>query len=119
MTNTSTTVTQINNNNNNNNININTNNNNNNSSMENNNNNNDNDVPVGYVNQGFENWKKINQKWRDAISSNPNCAVNKYKSVDAVTITEEFLNRGGVFSKRVPLPDLVAILAEEWENEEN
>ncbi|KAM9999283.1 hypothetical protein ACTFIZ_002851 [Dictyostelium cf. discoideum] len=116
MTNTSTTITQTNNNNNNN-ININISNNN----MENNNNNNnnDNDVPVGYVNQGFENWKKINQKWRDAISSNPNCAVNKYKSVDAVTITEEFLNGGGVFSKRVPLPDLVAILAEEWENEEN
>ncbi|KAN0030777.1 hypothetical protein ACTA71_009422 [Dictyostelium dimigraforme] len=82
-------------------------------------NNNEIDAPAGYVNQGFENWKKINQKWRDAISSNPNCVVNKYKSVDAVTITEEFLNRGGVFSKRVPLPDLVAILAEEWENEEN
>ncbi|KAN0028556.1 hypothetical protein ACTFIV_010402 [Dictyostelium citrinum] len=104
------TITQTNN------ININTNNMDNNNS---NNSNNDTDVPVGYINQGFENWKRINQKWRDAISSNPNCVVNKYKSVDAVTITEEFLNRGGIFSKRVPLPDLVAILAEEWENEEN
>ncbi|KAN0008518.1 hypothetical protein ACTFIU_011295 [Dictyostelium citrinum] len=113
MTNNSenySTITQTNN------ININTNNMDNNNS---NNSNNDTDVPVGYINQGFENWKRINQKWRDAISSNPNCVVNKYKSVDAVTITEEFLNRGGVFSKRVPLPDLVAILAEEWENEEN
>ncbi|EGC29334.1 hypothetical protein DICPUDRAFT_159090 [Dictyostelium purpureum] len=94
------------------------NNNTNNNNTNSNNNNIDNENKE-WVNIGYENWKRINKQWRESISTNPTNASNKYKSVDAVTITEEFLNKNGAFSKRVPLPDLVAILSEEWENEEN
>ncbi|KYQ89963.1 hypothetical protein DLAC_08533 [Tieghemostelium lacteum] len=81
------------------------------------------------VNTGLENWKRINAKWREAMNTtqttstdstdNNNNNINRYPSVDGLVITEEFLNKGGAFTKRVPLPDLVSILAEEWETEDN
>ncbi|KAF2076179.1 hypothetical protein CYY_002532 [Polysphondylium violaceum] len=102
------------------NINKESNNNNNSNSNDNNNNSgSDGDVDEKYVNIGYENWKKINEKWRSSIQENTTNYETTYKSVDGVQMTNEFLNNNGAFTKRIPLPDLVSMLVEEWEHEEN
>ncbi|EFA79944.1 hypothetical protein PPL_06765 [Heterostelium album PN500] len=105
-----------------------------------------------WVNEGVENYKLVNDKWKSKnknkgitatvnnnnnnnnsndingdISSNNNSSTtnnrnntaNDIRNVDAIQVIDELLNKNGVFSKRVPLPDLISILVEEWEANEN
>ncbi|EGG20893.1 hypothetical protein DFA_00758 [Cavenderia fasciculata] len=72
----------------------------------------------------------MNDEWRSGVynkqpeekenirRSPPEPQPLQLKSIDAMKVTDELINKNGVFSSRVPLADLISILVEEWETEE-
>ncbi|GAM23552.1 hypothetical protein SAMD00019534_067270 [Acytostelium subglobosum LB1] len=73
------------------------------------NNNNRSNVNINNNSSSSSNNSNRNNNRMDYINSD---------SVDAIQVIDELLHKNGLFSKRVPLPDLVSILVEEWETEE-
>lgn len=74
-------------------------------------------------------WDEVRSNWRSPSKNNdegsssiqsPLASKKKLPTppVNGVQVVDEFVNCGGRFTTRVPLPDMVSILVELWEMEE-
>jgi len=65
-------------------------------------------------------WNDTRDAWRNSSGVPHTPTKKKLPSppVNGVQVVDEFVNQGGRFSTRVPLPDMVSILVELWEMEE-
>eukprot|EP01112_Ceratiomyxa_fruticulosa_P012504 TRINITY_DN3463_c0_g1_i1.p1 TRINITY_DN3463_c0_g1~~TRINITY_DN3463_c0_g1_i1.p1 ORF type:complete len:120 (-),score=40.25 TRINITY_DN3463_c0_g1_i1:201-560(-) len=98
-----------------------------------------------FVNVGLNNWIQVRNSWRGFVegesthnntmssttSSTPSTTMTPTKSNETTTsmhtkkrvaingpLVIEELEKDGIFSQRIPLPDMVAILTETWAVEE-